>query len=217
MYTPQNKKNRLPLLNMSIKGNKAGMSKAAMQFTDQQFLQGLREGDSEVLSALYKRYYNIVLKLVVNNSGSSDEAADIYQESIIVLFENSEKPGFELKCQLQTYLYSVAKRLWLKQLKRKGRTYLMKEEEESYIVDVTEDLSLHQKKELDFERIEKSLVELGEPCAGLIRDFYVLQLSMEEIADKFGYTNSDNAKNQKYKCLQRLKKYFFESNNEERE
>jgi len=217
MYTPQNKKNRLPLLNMSIKGNKAGMSKAAMQFTDQQFLQGLREGDSEVLSALYKRYYNIVLKLVVNNSGSSDEAADIYQESIIVLFENSEKPGFELKCQLQTYLYSVAKRLWLKQLKRKGRTYLMKEEEESYIVDVTEDLSLHQKKELDFERIEKSLVELGEPCAGLIRDFYVLQLSMEEIAEKFGYTNSDNAKNQKYKCLQRLKKYFFESNNEERE
>ena len=193
------------------------MSKAAMQFTDQQFLQGLREGDSEVLSALYKRYYNIVLKLVVNNSGSSDEAADIYQESIIVLFENSEKPGFELKCQLQTYLYSVAKRLWLKQLKRKGRTYLMKEEEESYIVDVTEDLSLHQKKELDFERIEKSLVELGEPCAGLIRDFYVLQLSMEEIAEKFGYTNSDNAKNQKYKCLQRLKKYFFESNNEERE
>ena len=202
---------------MSIKGNKAVMSKSAMQFTDQQFLQGLREGDSEVLSALYKRYYNIVLKLVVNNSGSSDEAADIYQESIIVLFENSEKPGFELKCQLQTYLYSVAKRLWLKQLKRKGRTYLMKEEEESYIVDVTEDLSLHQKKELDFERIEKSLVELGEPCAGLIRDFYVLQLSMEEIAEKFGYTNSDNAKNQKYKCLQRLKKYFFESNNEERE
>lgn len=193
------------------------MSKAAMQFTDQQFLQGLREGDSDVLSALYKRHYNIVLKLVVNNSGSSDEAADIYQESIIVLYENAEKPGFELKCQLQTYIYSVAKRLWLKQLKRKGRTYLMKEEEENYIVDVTEDLSLHHKKETDFEKIEKSLQELGEPCSSLIRDFYVQQLSMDEIADKFGYTNSDNAKNQKYKCLQRLKKYFFESSNEERE
>jgi hypothetical protein len=33
---------------------------------------------------------------------------------------------------------------------------------------------------------------------------------MEEIAEKFGYTNADNAKTQKYKCLQRLKKYFFE-------
>jgi hypothetical protein len=44
---------------------------------------------------------------------------------------------------------------------------------------------------------------------------------MDEIAEKFGYTNSDNAKNQKYKCLQRLKKYFFEivpidNNNSER-
>jgi hypothetical protein len=29
-------------------------------------------------------------------------------------------------------------------------------------------------------------------------------------SEKFGYTNSDNAKTQKYKCLQRLKRYFFE-------
>jgi hypothetical protein len=32
---------------------------------------------------------------------------------------------------------------------------------------------------------------------------------MQEIAAAFGYTNADNAKNQKYKCLVRLKKIFF--------
>ena len=32
---------------------------------------------------------------------------------------------------------------------------------------------------------------------------------MIEIASFFGYTNADNAKNQKYKCLMRLKKLFF--------
>jgi hypothetical protein len=31
-------------------------------------------------------------------------------------------------------------------------------------------------------------------------------MSMEEIALKFGYTNADNAKNQKYKCFNRFKK-----------
>jgi len=31
---------------------------------------------------------------------------------------------------------------------------------------------------------------------------------MVEIAGDFGYTNADNAKNQKYKCLMRLKKIF---------
>jgi hypothetical protein len=33
---------------------------------------------------------------------------------------------------------------------------------------------------------------------------------MDDITEKFGYTNADNAKNQKYKCLKRLKKTFFE-------
>jgi hypothetical protein len=50
---------------------------------------------------------------------------------------------------------------------------------------------------------------LGEPCVSIIRDFYVHGHSMESISAKYGYTNADNAKNQKYKCLQRLKKLFF--------
>jgi len=32
---------------------------------------------------------------------------------------------------------------------------------------------------------------------------------MQEICERFGYTNADNAKNQKYKCLMRLRKLFF--------
>lgn len=186
------------------------MSKPNLQLSDSQFLEGLRSGNSEVLTALYKKYYNIVLKLVVNNSGSSDAARDVYQETIIVLFENSKKPSFELNCQLQTYIYSVAKRLWLKHLKKNGNTFLIKEDSEGEIADVSEDLSVHDQKEKDFEKVNQSLASLGEPCATLIKDFYVQKLSMDEIAEKFGYTNADNAKNQKYKCLQRLKKYFFE-------
>ena len=62
--------------------------------------------------------------------------------------------------------------------------------------------------------MNESLVDLGEPCKTLIEDFYINRLSMEEISEKFGYTNADNAKNQKYKCLQRLKRLFF--NDEEK-
>ncbi len=186
------------------------MSKPNLQLTDSQFVHGLRIGNNEVLTALYKKYYNLVLKLVVSNSGTSEAAQDVYQETIIVLYENVKKPQFELNCQLQTYIYSVAKRLWLKQLKKNGHVFLIKEDEEGEIADVSEDLSLHHQKEKDFEKVNQSLESLGEPCATLINDFYVQKLSMDEIAEKFGYTNSDNAKNQKYKCLQRLKKYFFE-------
>ncbi|MCC6369835.1 MAG: sigma-70 family RNA polymerase sigma factor [Bacteroidia bacterium] len=193
------------------------MSKRSVQFTDNQFIDGLRSGDNEVLTALYKKYYNIVLKLIVNNSGSQEAAQDIYQETIIVLYENANKTGFELKCQLQTYIYSVAKRLWLKQLKKGGKTFLFKEEEENEVADVTEEITEHEGKENEIEQMNKSLLELGEPCATLIKDFYVYKLNMEEIAEKFGYTNANNAKTQKYKCLQRLKKHFFDHTTIEQE
>ena len=195
---------------MSINPNKGVMSKTKVQFTDNQFIDGLRTGNSEVLTALYKKYYNIVLKLIVNNSGTEDAATDIYQETIIVLYENAQKVSFELNCKLQTYIYSIAKRLWLKQLKKNGKTFLFKDDDENEVVDVTEDFNEHLSKEADLDKMNKSLLELGEPCSTLIKDFYVHKLSMEEIADKFGYTNADNAKTQKYKCLQRLKKYFFD-------
>ena len=185
------------------------MSKVKVQFTDSQFIEGLRTGNNEILSALYKKYYNLVLKLIVNNSGSEEAARDIYQETVIVVYENAQRSGFELNCQLQTYIYSIAKRLWLKQLKKNGKTFLFKEEEENEVADITNDLEEALNKESDIENLGRSLAELGEPCITLIQDFYVHKLSMDEIADKFGYTNADNAKNQKYKCLQRLKKYFF--------
>jgi RNA polymerase sigma factor (sigma-70 family) len=185
------------------------MSKTRVPFTDEQFVEGLRNGNNEILTVLYKKYYHLVLKLIVNNSGTEEAAQDIYQETIIVLYENARKNSFELNCQLQTYIYSVAKRLWLKQLKQNGKTYLLKEDDELEIVDVGADLNDYLIKDAEIEKLNQSLSELGEPCATLMQDFYVRKLSMDEIAEKFGYTNADNAKNQKYKCLQRLKKYFF--------
>ena len=57
--------------------------------------------------------------------------------------------------------------------------------------------------------MNQSLDGLGQPCRSVIEDFYVHDLSMEAIRDKHGYSSAENAKNQKYKCLQRLKKIFF--------
>jgi RNA polymerase sigma factor (sigma-70 family) len=197
------------------------MSKSKVAFSDIELINGLRSGNNELISVLYKKYYTVVLKFIVNNSGSQEAAQDIYQETIIVLYENVQKPEFELNCQLQTYIYSVAKRLWLKHLKKNNKTFLLKEEEEDDLIDVSEEMDDYLNKEVEFEKMNRALTELGEPCTTLIKDFYVQKLSMDEIAEKFGYTNADNAKNQKYKCLQRLKKYFFEivpidNNNSER-
>ncbi|NBQ47582.1 MAG: sigma-70 family RNA polymerase sigma factor, partial [Sphingobacteriia bacterium] len=67
---------------MGINTNNGKMSARSPQFTDQEFIDGLRTSDSIVLTALYKKYYQLVLKFVVNNSGSEEAARDIYQEAV---------------------------------------------------------------------------------------------------------------------------------------
>ena len=51
--------------------------------------------------------------------------------------------------------------------------------------------------------------KIGEPCKSILEAYYIQKLPMQQIASDFGYTNADNAKTQKYKCLVRLKKLFF--------
>ena len=178
------------------------------QLTDAEYVEGLRNNDSLVLKALYKKFFNIVLKYVLNNSGSEQEAKDVYQESIIVLYHNAQKPEFTLNCQLQTYIFSIAKRLWLKQIGRNNHLVKLGDREAEQDANVSAEIEQHELKEKEYDRMNASLEKLGEPCNTLLTDFYLRKMNMEELAEKFGYTNADNAKNQKYKCLQRLKKIF---------
>ena len=77
------------------------------------------------------------------------------------------------------------------------------------IVAVEEDLEQHDKLTQQYLTMRTAMGKIGEPCKSLIEAFYVHRKNMHEIASFFGYTNADNAKNQKYKCLVRLKKLFF--------
>ncbi len=156
----------------------------------------------------------MIVHLVCSNSGTEQEAKDIYQEAVMAFYERVQQPAFVLTCKIKTYLYAVARRLWLKKLAEKKRfsTSLSDghiEDVETFFGVEDEMADIHE-KERRLKRMGSSLEGLGEPCRSIIEDFYVSDLSMEEISAKFGYTNADNAKNQKYKCLQRLKKLFFE-------
>ena len=77
------------------------------------------------------------------------------------------------------------------------------------VIAVEEDLEMAEKKDEEFQLMESAFGKLGEPCKSLLEAFYIKKKSMSELVEIFGYTNADNAKNQKYKCLMRLKKLFF--------
>ncbi|GAB4034042.1 RNA polymerase sigma factor [Spirosoma jeollabukense] len=181
--------------------------------TDDELLLGLADGSDDALSQLYRRYFPMVLHFVTSNSGNEDDAKDIYQEALIVLYEKVRSGSLELHCQLKTYLYSIGRRLWLKQLAQRSRFVVRDVEtpasDEMAVDQLNDDLIDHEERDRQFTLMADSLGRLGEPCRTLLDDFYIQHLSMQDITEKFGYTNADNAKTQKYKCLMRLKRLFF--------
>ena len=177
------------------------------EINEKLLLQGLARNDKKAVETIYKENYNMVQALVINNNGSSEDAKDIFQETIIVLYEKVQSGTFELNCQIKTFVYSVSRRLWLKRLLQQNRVSLSDGNEE--IVSVDEDVEEHDRRNMEFAMMEKAMSGLGEPCKSLLEAFYMQKRTMQEIAGSFGYTNAENAKDQKYKCLMRLKKLFF--------
>jgi len=175
---------------------------------EQELLKGLATGDKKAVETIYKDNFNMVQSLVINNNGSAQEAKDIFQEAMIVLLEKARSGNFELNCQIKTYVYSVCRRIWLKRLQQYNR-YSNDVESAVGTVPVEEDVEEYEKRDQEFVMMEKAIAGLGEPCKSLIEAFYIQKRNMQDIANQFGYTNADNAKNQKYKCLMRLKKLFF--------
>ena len=178
--------------------------------TDREVILGILNDSVDALNKLYAAYFPMVLQFILNNNGDEDDAKDVYQEAIIVLYNKVKTGNFELSSKLKTYIYSVSRRIWLKKLAQHSRKNSNIADFED-ILAVEEDVEQHEEKEIQFDKMKTALESLGEPCNTIIQDFYIHNQSMQEICEKFGYTNTDNAKTQKYKCLQRLKKLFFQS------
>ncbi len=178
------------------------------EIIEKSLLQGLANGDKKTVEAIYKDHFNTIQSLIINNNGSSDDAKDIFQEALIVLYEKVRSGSFELNCQIRTYLYSVSKRLWLKKLHHASR-FMPAGDDLEPTIPVDDEIEEHEKRDAEFEMMEKAISNLGEPCKSLLEAFYLKKQNMQVIAADFGYTNADNAKTQKYKCLMRLKKIFF--------
>jgi RNA polymerase sigma factor (sigma-70 family) len=191
------------MANLSIKYG----TSVRTETNEQKLLEGLALNDRKAVETIYMRHFNMVQSLILSNNGYPDDARDIFQEAMIILYEKARSGSFELNCQLKTYLYSVCRRLWLKRLSQLQRISpeVGKLEE---AVSVEDDLERHEQRNKEFQVMENCLASLGEPCKSLLEAYYLDTKSMTEIAADFGYTNADNAKNQKYKCLMRLKKLF---------
>lgn len=187
----------------------------SLQLTDAQLLKGIAAGARAATTQVYKQHFPTVMHWLQGSGGEEADASDIFQEAMVVLFEKARNEEFRLTCKIGTYLFAICKNLWFKKLElRKRMPHALPEDygaEGGADIAYVDDLNAHEEREQHYEQLDAALDRLGEPCSSLLKAFYHHNKSMQEIAADFGYTNPDNAKTQKYKCLNRLKKIFFKA------
>ena len=121
-------------------------------------LKGLARNDRAATTTLYRDHYGMIQTLVLNNNGTVDDARDVFQEAMVVLYEKVKAGGFELSCQLKTYIYSICRRLWLKRLSQKQRFLPELKVTDSWI-SVEEDIESFEKQDKAFHLMEKAMNE----------------------------------------------------------
>ncbi|WP_353125478.1 RNA polymerase sigma factor [Parapedobacter pyrenivorans] len=182
------------------------------QFNQRQFSNLLKSGDGTMLKALYLRYYKNIEHYVEKNSGSPDDAKDIYQEAFTAVWRNVQLDRFvpNDEGEFAAYLTRVAKNKWIDELrknKNKHQVSMGGEHELSMVSEMEADQT-----DAYIDTVKRQYKHLGERCRELLSRFYFHKQSLRKIAAIFDWTEA-SAKNNKYRCLKQLRELVLKGVN----
>lgn len=171
----------------------------------------MQQGHYEKAFEKLYRYFPKARKHICQNSGSVEEALDIFQEALILLYKKTSSGKTEEAFSCEGFLFTSCKLLWSNELRKKkvrqadsieqnvtGKAYSAKADEEEIQNQID--------KEYKYKTIEHVLLKLGEKCRTILELFYFKSLSMESIASQVGFKTVESAKVQKYKCIETARK-----------
>ena len=181
--------------------------KMKSSLSDDYILSALKKRDESTINYIYQSYWPMILQMVKTNNGSAAEAKDLYQDSIIDFLEKVWQDNFTLTCKIRTFVYSICRNKWLYQLRDKKRFIDMQEYVE--IEEAEEDTREETPELPDNSQIINMINALGEPCRSLLVGYYYENMSMEQLAQKLAYKSENVAKQQKFRCKDRLKAAFL--------
>lgn len=166
---------------------------------DSTLIYQLKNDEKSSYELLYKIYYPSILSFIKNNNGNEQDAEDIFQEVIVILLKKIKTDNFVLTSSLKTYLYSIARNIWLNRL-RDNKLVLM-----DILPSIIEDEQI-QDIETNQEKLLNWLEKITINCQNILKSIFFYKEPIENLMIKMGWKNRHTAANQQYKCIQQIKK-----------
>lgn len=178
---------------------------------DQIYIDGLANNDSAIINSIYKKFVPKVIHYIKTNSGNEDQAQDVVQEVLVVLFNQAKESKLNLTCPFDAYFFLLCKRRWLNELKKSSNQgvtinddYTSINESEEKMAEQTE---LFEQKQQLFDAM---FLKLGDKCQELLKLSFATK-SMEEVAEKLNVTYG-YVRKKKSLCVGQLTEWIQETN-----
>jgi RNA polymerase sigma factor (sigma-70 family) len=173
-------------------------------------IQGIRTGNQEIFNELYEKEFPSLVKFILQNKGSIDDAKDVFQDALVIIIEKAQLGTLNFNFQLGNYIFGICRILWKHKFRLDKRRVLLNlellEEELSLGPDLYVTIAEKEKIPSNYQKFQQAYGQLGDQCKKLLELFYYERLSWHQIAKSIGYSDAASARNQKYKCLEMIRR-----------
>ena len=170
-------------------------------------LEKLRN-DPRHFEVVYKNYRDNTFRWLSKYHKNFEEIQDVYQDAVIVLYENSRRPDFQLTASIQTYLNSICRNQLLTKHRNNSKMHLVEiSEYDSKITDWFNYNEYAEDKEERLSLLERAFEQFrikNEKCYQILKMQYFDKFKMSRIAELVGLSTSRSAITQANKCRGKL-------------
>jgi RNA polymerase sigma factor (sigma-70 family) len=155
---------------------------------------------AQALTQLYRRAFPAVRRYVGRHGGSAEDAQDVFQDALVIFYEQAVGGTLTLTAAPATYLAGISRNLWHHEQRRRARL------PHEALPDGLEPLATEEPAAPEATFAVLDYVErLGAKCRNVLLGFYYFQQPLTQIAEANGYRSVRSATVQKFKCLERLR------------
>jgi RNA polymerase sigma factor (sigma-70 family) len=167
------------------------------KISDIDIINGLRNQDDKILNWLYDNYLQSVKNHVLSNSGSIEDVSDVFQDTIIALYNQINDNNLNLTTDLKGYFFGIARNIWSAQLRKKQKTIALE-------IDLPDEEETEEQADPILERIMSRAFQKLKPDQQLVLNLFSDGNSYEDIAAKMHLKNEVYARRKKYLCKEIL-------------
>ncbi|MCD4681242.1 MAG: sigma-70 family RNA polymerase sigma factor [Bacteroidales bacterium] len=175
-----------------------------IKYTNDAILDGIKLGDRRIVDYVYNECFPTIKFLITTNSGNELDAADIFQDALVIIFQKINTNDLNLTSSFKTFLYSICRNLWLQRLDRRVFNAKFLELEGRNNMQETLHLDFEELENEKYQIYQTHFLSLGKDCQKLLR-LFLNKTPLVEIAKIMGFKTEKYAKTRKYLCKEKLK------------